>query len=152
MREVKRTALVTFSPPQMFALVEDFERYPEFLPWVSGARLISRQGDQLLGELQMQRMGVTEKFTTRNTLQVPTRMDMALVDGPFKTLTGTWLFTELTDAEGAMRGSKVELNIRFEFKNAMLEMLFGKAFEASCGSLVDAFIQRAKTLYAEAGR
>jgi ribosome-associated toxin RatA of RatAB toxin-antitoxin module len=152
MREVTRTALVTFSPTQMFALVEDFERYPEFLPWVSGARLVSRQANQLLGELQMQRMGVTEKFTTRNTLYAPARMDMELVEGPFKTLTGTWLLTALNDAEGALRGCKVELNIRFEFKNAMLEMLFGKAFETSCGSLVDAFIQRAKALYSEAGR
>lgn len=147
MRVVKRTALVSHTPEQMFALVEDFERYPEFLPWVSAAELLSRNGTEMLGELQMQRMGVTERFTTRNTLQAPHRLDMHLVEGPFKSLTGTWLFTSLADAQGVVRGTKVELHIRFEFKSAMLEMLFGKSFETSCGSLVDAFTQRARTLY-----
>ena len=147
MREVKKTALVGYSPEQMFALVENFEQYPQFLPWVSGARLISREGDQLLGELQMQRMGMTESFTTRNTLAAPGRMDMQLVDGPFKSLTGAWQFQALTDADGVVKGTKVLLEIRFEFKSAMLDMLMGKAFEASLNTLVDSFVQRAKSLY-----
>ena len=60
MREVKRNALVKYSPAQMFALVEDFERYPEFLPWVSAAKLLSRDADQLTGRLEMERLGVKE--------------------------------------------------------------------------------------------
>jgi len=147
MREVKKTALVSYTPRQMFALVENFEQYPQFLPWVSGARLISRTGNELLGELQMQKFGVNERFTTRNTLFPPERMDMQLVDGPFKSLTGIWQFQPLTAADGQVRGTKVLLDIRFEFKNAMLEMLMGKAFEASLNTLVDSFVQRAKSLY-----
>lgn len=147
MREVKKTALVTYTPEQMFALVENFEQYPQFLPWVSGARLISRTDNELLGELQMHKLGVTEKFTTRNTLHPPVRMDMQLVDGPFKSLTGIWQFQALVDAQGQVQGTKVLLEIRFEFKNAMLEMLMGKAFESSLNTLVDSFVQRAKSLY-----
>lgn len=147
MREVQRSALVNFTPAQMFALVEDFESYPQFLPWVSGAKLLSREGDQLIGRLEMERLGMNEHFTTRNTLKSPERMDMQLVDGPFKFLDGVWRFTPITAANGEIRGTKVELNIRFEFKNALLNMMLGKAFETSCGSLVDAFTQRAKELY-----
>jgi ribosome-associated toxin RatA of RatAB toxin-antitoxin module len=147
MREVKRNALVAYTPAQMFALVEDFERYPEFLPWVSGAKLLSRDADQLIGRLEMQRLGVQEHFTTRNLLQSPTRMDMQLMDGPFKQLTGSWRFTEIRDPQGQLRGTRVELQIQFEFKNGLLDLLMGKAFEASLGSLVAAFTQRAKALY-----
>ncbi|MGE0114138.1 MAG: type II toxin-antitoxin system RatA family toxin [Steroidobacteraceae bacterium] len=150
MREVKRNALVSYTPAQMFALVEDFERYPEFLPWVSGARLLSREGDELVGRLEMERLGIKEHFTTRNRLQPPTQMAMQLVEGPFKMLDGCWRFTAICDAEGKPRGTRVDLDIRFEFKNAMLEMLMGKAFEVSCGSLVDAFTRRARALYGPA--
>lgn len=150
MREVKRTALVSYSPAQMFALVEDFARYPEFLPWVSSAQLISREGDQLVGRLEMERAGVREHFTTRNTLRPPQQMEMQLVDGPFKFLDGCWRFTPIPDASGEARGTRVELYIRFEFKNALLNMMFGKAFETSLASLVDAFTQRAKQLYGTA--
>jgi ribosome-associated toxin RatA of RatAB toxin-antitoxin module len=147
MREVKRNALVPYTPAQMFALVEDFERYPEFLPWVSGAKLLSRTGDELVGRLDMERLGIKEHFTTRNRLQAPTQMEMQLVEGPFKQLDGTWRFTAICDAAGTPRGTRVDLSIQFEFKNAMLDMLIGKAFEVSCGSLVDAFTRRARTQY-----
>jgi ribosome-associated toxin RatA of RatAB toxin-antitoxin module len=151
MREVKRNALVPYTPAQMFALVEDFERYPEFLPWVSGAKLLSHDGEELVGRLEMERLGIKEHFTTRNRLQAPTQMDMRLVDGPFKQLDGCWRFTAICDAAGVPRGTRVDLNIQFEFKNAMLELLMGKAFEASCGSLVDAFAKRARDLYGRGG-
>jgi ribosome-associated toxin RatA of RatAB toxin-antitoxin module len=147
MRAVKRNSLVPYTPAQMFALVEDFERYPEFLPWASGAKLLSREGNQLVGRLEMERMGVKEQFTTRNLLTPPTEMLMKLVDGPFKSLDGCWRFTAISDTDGVPRGTRVDLSIEFEFKNALLEMLMGKAFEASCGSLVDAFTQRARALY-----
>jgi ribosome-associated toxin RatA of RatAB toxin-antitoxin module len=147
MREVKRNALVPYTPEQMFALVEDFERYPEFLPWVSGAKLLSRDGTELVGRLDMEWLGIKEHFTTRNHLQAPTQMDMQLVDGPFKQLQGAWRFTAIRDAAGVPRGTRVDLNIQFEFKNTMLDILLGKVFETSCGSLVDAFTKRAKEQY-----
>jgi ribosome-associated toxin RatA of RatAB toxin-antitoxin module len=131
----------------MFALVEDFERYPEFLPWVSAAKLLSCDANQLTGLLEMERLGVKEHFITRNLLLPPNRMEMQLVEGPFKHLSGYWTFTEINDPSGTSRGTKVELQMQFELKNGLLDMLMGKQFEASCGSLVTSFTQRAKALY-----
>jgi ribosome-associated toxin RatA of RatAB toxin-antitoxin module len=147
MREVRRSALVNFSPEQMFALVADFARYPEFLPWVVSAALLSREGNQQVGQLEMLRSGLREKIITRNTLTQPSHLHMQLVEGPFKMLEGDWRFTAIQDSMGVIQGTRVELNIRFEFKNALLNMMLGKAFESSCGSLVESFTQRAKQLY-----
>ena len=147
MREVRRSALVNFSPEQMFALVADFERYPEFLPWVATAVLLSREGNQQVGQLEMLRSGLREKVVTRNTLVQPSHLHMQLVEGPFKILEGDWRFTAISNADAEVQGTRVELHIRFEFKNALLNMMLGKSFETSCASLVEAFTQRARQLY-----
>ena len=149
MREVKRSALVKYSPAQMCALVADFARYPEFLPWIVSASLLSQEGDQMIGQLEMMRAGLREKIITRNTLTHPSHLHMQLVEGPFKFLEGDWRFTALTSTEDVILGTRVELHIRFEFKNALLNMMMGKAFETSCGSLVDSFTQRAHQLYGD---
>jgi len=149
MREVRRSALVTFSPEQMFALVADFERYPEFLPWVASASLLSVEGNQQIGQLEMLRSGFREKIVTRNTLMAPTQLRMQLLEGPFSMLDGDWRFTAIYDASGICQGTRIELDIRFEFRNAMLNMMLGKAFEASCGSLVESFTSRAAQLYSK---
>jgi len=141
-REIKRSALVTFSPEQMFDLVIDVERYPQFLPWVAGAELHQRSERDLLASMEMRRSGVTERFTTRNEFDRPSFMTMQLVDGPFRVLYGRWTFTPIGEA-----GTRVELEMRFEFANPVISMLFGKAFEQSCGQLIDAFIARARQLH-----
>jgi ribosome-associated toxin RatA of RatAB toxin-antitoxin module len=147
MRAVKRTALVNYTPAQMFALVADFECYPQFLPWVVTAKLLSHSDDTQVGQLTMLRSGLRETITTRNTLNVPSHLRMELVEGPFKTLDGHWRFTPITDAAGTIKGTRVELDIQFEFKNSLLNMMLGKAFEASCGSLVESFTHRANLIY-----
>jgi ribosome-associated toxin RatA of RatAB toxin-antitoxin module len=145
MREVTRSALVPYSAEQMFALVEDIERYPEFVPWISAATKLDSTPDQVTGRLEMQRSGMRETFTTRNFLKRPTEMLMTLVDGPFKTFEGRWTFTPLGD-----KGVKVGLTIRFEFANAMLGMLLSRAFEKNCGEMIDAFVARARAVYGKA--
>lgn len=149
MRQVKRSALVKYSPQQMFVLVADFESYPEFLPWIVSAATLSHDGNHMVGQLEMLRSGMREKIVTRNTLNQPSHLHMQLVEGPFKALEGDWHFTALTNTDGMVQGTRVELDIRFEFKNALLNMMLGKAFEASCGSLVDSFTQRARQLYGD---
>lgn len=144
MRQVDRSALVPYTPAQMFALVEDIERYPEFVPWVARARLVRRTEDEIIGELEMVRAGIREKFTTRTVLHPTTHMDLQLVDGPFKLLEGRWTFQPIAD-----RGTKIGLSIRFEFANAMLSLLMSKSFEKSCAQLVDAFVARARSVYAD---
>jgi ribosome-associated toxin RatA of RatAB toxin-antitoxin module len=142
MREVTRNALVPYSAEQMFALVEDIERYPQFVPWIASAQRLDSSPDQVTGRLEMQRGGVRETFTTRNLLKRPHEMVMTLVDGPFKTFEGRWTFESLGD-----RGVKVGLTIRFEFANAMLGMLLSRTFEKNCAEMVDAFVARARAVY-----
>jgi ribosome-associated toxin RatA of RatAB toxin-antitoxin module len=143
-REIRRSALVTFSPEQMFDLVIDVERYPQFLPWVVGAQLHERGERSLRASMEMQRSGVRERFTTRNEFERPTFMTMDLVEGPFRLLTGRWTFTPI-----GVAGTRIELEMRFEFANPVVAMLFGKSFEQSCGTLIDAFIARARQQHAE---
>lgn len=142
MREVTRSALVPYSAEQMFALVEDIERYPDFVPWIASAERLEGTDEQVTGRLSMERGGLRETFTTRNFLKRPREMLMTLVDGPFKTFEGRWTFEPLGD-----RGVKVGLTIRFEFANAMLGMLLSRTFEKNCAEMIDAFVARARAVY-----
>ena len=143
MREVKRSALVPYTAEQMFALVEDIERYPQFLPWVAAAQVLERSAGEVVGRLEMHRGGMREIITTRNVLTPPREIRLALVSGPFKTLTGQWTFEPI----GTDRGTRVSLTMRFEFANAMLNLLLSRSFEKSCSELVDAFVVRARAVY-----
>jgi ribosome-associated toxin RatA of RatAB toxin-antitoxin module len=140
--EVKRTALVTYTPDQMFDLVVDVERYCEFLPWVKGAQVHEKTERDLQASITMERAGVRQTFTTRNEMDRPNWMSLKLVEGPFKTLEGLWTFTPIGTA-----GTRVALEMRFAFANPLASMLFGRAFEHSISELIDAFIARAKQAY-----
>jgi ribosome-associated toxin RatA of RatAB toxin-antitoxin module len=142
MRQVDRTALVPYTPEQMFALVADIERYPQFVPWVTGAQVLQQDERGVIGQLEMERAGVREKFTTRNVLEPPARMSLELVDGPFRLLDGLWTFEKVGN-----KGTKIRLAIRFEFKNPLTAMLLSRAFEKSCAEMVDAFVLRARAVY-----
>ena len=149
MREVVRSALVPHTPEQMFALVEDVARYPEFLPGVVGAKVIDQRETEQTGTLEMERAGIRESFTTRNTLTHPERIDMHLLDGPFRSLEGVWTFVPILE-DGVVRGTRVGLRIRFEFRNPLTAMLLSRSFESIFASLIDSFTQRARDVYGAA--
>ena len=142
MPTVNRSALVRHTPENMFELVNDFERYPEFLPGCRRARLIERDEAHLIGEVTLGRAGIEQSFTTRNDLIEPERIEMSLISGPFKRLRGRWLFLPMGDG-----ACKVCLELEFEFANRLLGMAFGKLFQQVAGQLVDAFSRRADELY-----
>lgn len=142
MREVRRSALVPYLPAQMFALVEDLEHYPQFVPWVTKAEVLERGSNHVIGRLEMHRAGVREKFTTRNTFAPPREISLELVSGPFKTLQGRWSFEPIGE-----RGTKVGLSMRFEFANPMVALLMSRSFEKNCSELIDAFVARARSVY-----
>jgi ribosome-associated toxin RatA of RatAB toxin-antitoxin module len=151
MREVRRSALVPYSPAQMFALVDDIERYAEFLPWVKGVDVIERTDSERLGRLQVARSGFQEQFTTRNTVDPPRRLEMRLVDGPFNVLQGIWTFDPIGEAS-APRGTRVGLELQFELKNKLFDLLLSKKIESNCDQVVDAFVKRAREVYGEVAR
>jgi ribosome-associated toxin RatA of RatAB toxin-antitoxin module len=126
----------------MYALVENFEAYPDFLPWCIGATLHSRNDAVLEASLEMQRGGIRKSFRTRNTLHSGHAMSITLMDGPFKHLAGDWRFEQLGND-----GSKVALELEFEFENRAMDALFGRYFEGTCNSLIDSFTRRADKIY-----
>jgi len=142
MRKVSRTALVRYSASEMFALVDDVESYPEFLPWCHDTRVHFREENVVEATLEMHRGKLSRHFRTRNTSVFGETMDIALVGGPFRYLAGGWRFTRL-DASG----SKVSLHMEFEFSSRAVDMVFGAFFEQTCNSLMDAFIRRADVIY-----
>ena len=142
MQVVERSALVIYTPAQMFALVNDVARYPDFLPWCIGVRVDEVSATERIAMLKIARGVLQTEFTTRNTLLPDAQIHMQLLHGPFRDLTGLWRF----EAIGA-RGSRVEFRVQFEFKNRLTAAAFDAVFETLCGSIVDAFAQRAQRVY-----
>lgn len=142
MPEVNRSVLVNHKPEQMFALVDDVERYPEFLPWCGGARVSFRDDARTRATIEIRYRGIKQGFTTENTKRPPSEMDIQLVEGPFRELDGQWRFTAL--GEGAC---KVEFRLRYEFSNRLLARLLGPVFEFIANSFVEAFVKRAERIY-----
>lgn len=139
---VERSALVTFSPAQMYALVNDVARYPEFLPWCASARVEDVSPTERLAAVTAAKGMVRMQFTTRNTLRPDAEILMQLAEGPFSRLTGRWNF----DAVGE-RGSRVLFRVDFEFKSRMMAAAFNPMFQSVCDSIVDAFVLRAQSIY-----
>jgi ribosome-associated toxin RatA of RatAB toxin-antitoxin module len=142
MRKVDRSALVPYKAEEMFALVEDVASYPDFLPWCTAAEVHSRSDDVVEASLELQKGVVSKRFTTRNVRHPFDSIELSLVGGPFRVLRGGWRFKNLGDA-----GCKVSLNLEFEFESRLLDMLFGAYFEENCNALVDAFSNRAATVF-----
>ena len=146
MREIQRSALVPHTPAQMFALVDDFGRYPEFLPWVTAAEILEKTEFERVGRLQFARSGFNDTITTRNVVAPPSRLEMKLIEGPFRVLEGVWTFEPLGES-AAPRGTRIGLVLRFEFKNRVMDVLLAGKFAASADTLVDAFAKRARAQY-----
>ena len=142
MQVVERSAIVTYTPAQMFALVDDVARYPEFLPWCTAARVEDVSATERLAAIKVSRGVLRTEFTTRNTRTTDAQILMRLVDGPFRSLTGEWRFEPIAE-----RGSRVQFRVEFEFKNFLTAAAFNAVFEALCGTIVDAFVLRAQKIY-----
>lgn len=142
MKIVERSALVAFSAAQMFDLVNDVASYPEFLPWCTGSRVEELGPAERLASLHIARGVLKTEFTTRNHLQPHSEIMMHLVNGPFRKLSGQWLFAPIGE-----RGSRVGFRVEFEFKNPLTAAAFNAVFETLCGTIVDAFVARARVVY-----
>jgi ribosome-associated toxin RatA of RatAB toxin-antitoxin module len=140
--KIYRNALVEFSAQQMFDLVNDIEDYPKFMQGCVSAKVIERSDTHLVGKLCLKRAGMSQEFTTRNTLDNPRSITMELVEGKFSNFHARWEFVELAES-----ACKVVLQMEFEFKSGLLDMALGKVFSASANNLVDALIERANVVY-----
>jgi ribosome-associated toxin RatA of RatAB toxin-antitoxin module len=142
MAVVHKSVLLAYSAEQMYALVENLEDYPKFLPWCGGAEVKQRTGDKVVASLAINYHGVKQSFTTENTNSPSSSIDMKLVEGPFRQLNGQWRFKALrSDA------CKVEFELNYEFSSRVLEQLIGPVFNMIANSFVDSFCKRAETVY-----
>ena len=142
MTTISKSALVTHSPEDMFKLVDDIEAYSEFLPWCGKATEISRDNKNIEASLFISHSGLNKEFTTQNKNTAFEKIEMHLVNGPFKNLDGVWLFEPLGES-----ACKVSLNLEFEFSSKIISISLGPIFSKIANSLVDAFIKRADNIY-----
>jgi ribosome-associated toxin RatA of RatAB toxin-antitoxin module len=142
MAQVDKSVLVAYSAQRMFELVDAVERYPEFLPWCGGSECNFRDAKITRATLHINYRGIRQSFSTENTKTAPHVMLIKLIAGPFKMLEGGWRFTDLGGS-----GCKVELSLRYEFSNRVLEKLVGPVFGYIANSMVDAFVKRAQSVY-----
>ena len=139
---VERSVLVPFSASQMFDLVAQVERYPEFMPWCGGAVVTERSDHGMRASITIALAGIRQTFTTQNQHDYPHKIDLKLVDGPFSELSGEWVFSPL-----AQDACKVLFTLNYAFSSRTLEALVGPIFNRIASSFIDSFTQRAQAMY-----
>lgn len=131
-----------YTPDQMYALIADVDKYPQFLPWCVGARIKKREGPVFWADLMIGYKLIRERFTSRVELHdTERRIDVSYTDGPFRYLNNHWIFIE---QDG---GCLIDFYVDFEFKNRMLQRVMGLFFNEAVRRMVHAFEERADALY-----
>jgi len=146
MKRIARSAIVPHSAAQLYALVEDIESYPRFLPWCVGVEVRDRGPDTTLATLTVGMSGVKQSFTTQNENRAPEAIDLRLIEGPFRHFAAAWRFQPL----GA-QACKVEFSMEFEFASRALATLLRPVFEHIADSMVNAFTRRADEIHGAKG-
>lgn len=143
MIEIRRHALVRHTPDQMFDLVNDVEAYPSRFPWCARARVLAREGDtELTAQLDLRFAGMTQGFTTRNTLNRPRSLHMHLVDGPLRALEGEWSFDPLGED-----GCRIALALDFDYAGRLGGAALRFGFQSVASRMVDDFCAAARSIH-----
>ncbi len=144
MHTVQRSVLVPYNCAQMFDLVADVEKYPQFLPWCGGAEVHHQDEEGMKASITISIAGIKQTFTTQNDHDYPNAITVKLVDGPFSHLTGLWRFQALSED-----ACKVIYTMEYAFSNRALEMVVGPVFNRIATSFIDSFTQRAQDCYGD---
>jgi ribosome-associated toxin RatA of RatAB toxin-antitoxin module len=144
MTTISRSALLPYTAREMYDLVADVESYPQFLPWCSGARILSQDDGHAIAAMDISYHKLRKTFTTRNALRPARSMEMQLVEGPFSHLHGLWRFDDLDGSN-----SRISFDIEFDFANRVVGLALGPVFGHIANSLVENFRRRAMTVYGE---
>jgi len=131
-----------YSAEQLFDLVADVERYPEFLPWCVGARIRERRDNVIVADLLIGFRMIRERFTSKVVLDRPRRIDVAYSEGPFKYLDNHWIFLPQEDG-----GCIIDFHVDFEFRSRMLQKIIEVLFNEAVRRMVSAFEARSRKLY-----
>lgn len=145
MKQVKKSVLLWYSAREMYALVTDVPSYPVFLPWCEKAEVLTQASPGMTARLHLRYAGLRHAFTTQNTHVVDQSVVMALIDGPFSELDGTWRFVPIgADPNTACR---IEFDMRYAFSSSALETVLSPVFDRVANTFVDSFVQRAEQVY-----
>ena len=147
MSHIKRSALVHYSPAEMYQLVNNVADYATFLPWCRSSKITSESDTEMTASVEIAKGVLNKTFTTCNQLQKDRRIELQLVDGPFKSLSGYWQF----DALKTENASKVSLELEFEFDSGMMSLAAKPIFTQIANSMIDSFCKRAVEVYGERG-
>ena len=131
-----------FSQSQLYNLVVDVERYPDFLHWCVNSRIRERTEAQFLAELTVAFKGIRESFQTVDVLTPERKVEVNLRSGPFRYLASTWTFTPVGEQK-----TRVDFFIDFRFQSRMKEMILGPVFTQISKQMVSAFRKRAVALF-----
>ena len=147
MPQIERSALVPHAAVEVFDIIMDLERYPEFLPWCDQAQVLATETDSVVAALRVSAKGISESFTTRNRAVPHERIELELVQGPFGRLAGVWQLQALGEGSDTV-GCRVSLSLDFEFAGAL--RLLGRPLANRLGkaadTILDAFCARAAQL------
>jgi ribosome-associated toxin RatA of RatAB toxin-antitoxin module len=151
MKQVRKSVLLWYAPREIYRLVDEVEKYPEFLPWCERAEVLARDDQGQTARLHLAYAGIRHSFTTK-TAQVPAQsVHIGLVDGPFSLLDGLWRFVPLPLPGGAAAGAedacKIEFDMRYEFSSTVLEVAISPVFDRIADTFVDSFVRRAEQVY-----
>ena len=139
---IQQTRRLPYSAEQMFDLVADVGRYPEFLPWVAATRVRSNDGDVMVADMLVGFKAIREKFTSKVALDRPDNLRVQYIDGPLRDLDNRWTFRDLPEG-----GCEIDFCVDFAFKNKIFEALAGQYFDRAFRKMVAAFETRAEELY-----
>jgi len=145
MKRIARSAIVEHSAEEMFALVDDIESYPRFLPWCVAARVESRMHDTVQATLTIGLRGLRTSFTTHNDNRPGEAIDMRLVQGPFRRFAAAWRFNRLSE-----EACRIEFSVEYELSGPLARML-SPLFDRIADTMVDAFTRRAYEVYGAQG-
>ena len=135
--------ILPYKPAQMFALVADIERYPEFLPWCLECRVIEQKGQKILARLTIGYKIFRETFTSEVVLDEKSgTIDVRYIRGPFRYLNNHWQFEAVPKDK-----CEVDFNIDFEFRTPLLQKVMGLFFNEAVRRMIQAFEARAEALY-----
>lgn len=138
MHNIHKSAIVLHPAQKMFQLVDSVENYPQFLPWCGSTQIIERDNDKTIASIEINYKGIKQTFTTENTKKQNQEMIIKLIDGPFKSLSGEWMFKNL-DKDSC----QIELKLEYEFSNVILEKLISPVFNMIANTFIDEFIKEA---------
>ena len=139
------TRNLPYTPEQMFDMVADVRRYPEFLPWTAAVRIRSDSPTETIADLAVGFKAIKETFTSRVKKDRPRSIEIDYIEGPLKYLHNSWRFSP--DGQG---GTNIDFCVDFAFKSRMFEMLAGQVFDRALRKMIGAFCERADQLYGAA--